>query len=459
MGPYTIYAKAVFSAVILLATLILWGRVDLKHVLPFVFLVVSVSCLRIILHWSACTPTNRTTRLDLITEIFSALIVLPGATLLCLMLTTNIVDFSGIAGWPLAAAMIAAIVIHFCINLIPGTLQHLRIYARLSLVLAILIASFGAAKERHPYLLESGATKRRMIAEKVWNLGLSIEASRHTDKLFAYAEDLITENRLEDAVTVYQRGLTIDPHNRAAHAHLSKVFDRLGRQTEANHHRQIASQALRLAGVLQTSQDPIPPLEFLPERAATNFRICLVPIGEVPDGLLDRVGAELIKRGKVPVFRSRETLALPAPDRINGVIGLPQWNAENLWRIFTISSAFSYQGPVQYLLVSSGDLYTENSNFVFGVSFLLHGEASFARFRSYPDGDLAKDDLLVDRLAKQLLSCSIKSFRIPASTTLDCVTTFCRNLEEFDQKSSIAAPWIDQRYREMIRKYETGQFP
>lgn len=423
----TLMQKLVKTALLALLFLVLWGGVDLREIWLIVGLVLLIRLIWLI---KALAHRERS-QLDVGAEALSLVVVVPCAMLLVLMLTTNIVAFTGVARWPVATCLVAAIVLHFGSGLIKAPL--LRGYYRAAIAFVMLMATVGVMQARHPYLLATGPAKRRLVAERVWNLGHTFEAARHADKLFAYAEDLISEGRPKDAAIVLERGLSFDAYNEAARQRLAGI----SQHPDASPPQPGGSGRWSSTALWVKSNNPSP-VAIFPTPPPSRFSIVLVPCGTIPDKVLDRVAAEVSARIELPVYRYRTNLTLPPPDRSFGLIGSRQWQPASLWTKFTDTTPVI--GACQYILITPEDLFVENTNFVFGTRINLHGVVSYARFGT-PDRSPADDDLLIDRLAKQVLSTSIKGFGL-ASRTTDCVTTVSRNLEEFDRKAQVPSPDI-----------------
>ncbi len=436
----TLMQKLVTTALAAVVLLILWGGVDLLEIWLITGLVLLIR-----LSWLIkALARHERSRLDVGVEALSLIAIVPGAMLLVLMLTANIVAFTGVARWPVATSLATAIVLHFGPGLIKAPL--LRRYYRAAIAFVMLAVTAGVMQARHPYLLATGPAKRRLVAEKVWNLGHTFEAARHADKLFAYAEDLIAEGRPEDAAIVLERGLVFDVYNEAARQRLAGISQHPG-ATPPRPEENIS----RSSTALWVKPNTPAPVAIFPTPPPSRFSIVLVPCGTIPDKVLDRVAAEVSARSEIPVYRYRTSLALPPPDRSFGLIGNRQWQPASLWTKFTDTAPAI--AACQYILVMSEDLFVENTNFVFGSRINLHGVVSYARFGNtdHPPGD---DDLLIDRLAKQVLSTSIKGFGL-ASRTTDCVTTISRDLEEFDRKAQVPSPEIHRDYLNAIRTLES----
>lgn len=423
-------------AVPALLGLVLWGGIELRAVWLMVVLIIVLRLLWLVRDWTNALRSPR----DIALESVSLLVVVPCALLLVLMLTTNIVAFTGVTRWPIASGLVAALALHFG----PGYLKRplLRGYYRSVIAFSLLVATAWVITHQHPYLVASGAEKRRLVAEKVWNLGHTFEAARHADKLFAYGDDLIAEGRLADAVVVYERGLSFDIYNDAARQRLADVSKELG----------VTPLPVRATGrsstALWVKPEAATPIQRVPSPAPEGFNLVLVPCGSIPDKVLDRLAAEVTARIEIPVYRYHSNITLPPPDRSHGLIGHRQWHPAPLWGKFVDTSP--PQNSHQYILVMAEDLFIENTNFVFGTTTGFHGIVSYARFGS-PGRTPDADDLLIDRLAKQVVSTSIKGFGL-ASRTTDCVTSTSRNLQEFDRKAQTPAPEVHEAYRRAIRK-------
>lgn len=386
-------------------------------------------------------------RRDLALEALSLFVVIPSGMLLVLMLTSPVVSFSGVARWSIVLSLASAIGLHFLPSLIDNNRPLPRIYCRMAVCGIMVAITGGVLLLKHDYLIKTGPEKRRIIAGKVWDLGLSIPASRHAGALFAYADDLAAEGRLADAVIVYERGLSLDPHNLPARQKLSLVSAKLG--TPARVHAEILPEqnVQSHSTALWVRSENITTAALLPQPPPPGFSIVLVPVGDVPDRLIDRLAAELRARSELPVYCYGPPVSLPSPDRSLGLIGARQWHPKSIAANFLETRP--PRGAQQYIVVTPVDLFVDGSNYVFGTTAGFHGFTSYARFHS-SDLPPAEDDLLIDRLAKQVLSTSIKGFGIVSKTT-DCVTTFCRDLREFDLKSQVPSAQTRKEYHDAIR--------
>ena len=384
-----------------------------------------------------------------------------GGLVLALMWSSPVVAWSGSDRGPAAIGLAASISLHLAINLLPASRVGWRVRARLALLAAVFLPAVLVAKERHPYLLAVGKDHRRLLAERVWNLGLDVVAGRHADALIAYARDLEEERRWADAAVVYDRAIVLDAFSREAHEGMARV-----REAQGDHAAAAASRVAALQLAAASSNPPTPPVDAespdpeavrLPAfdwRAAPTLHLCLIPAGEVPDALLDEAGRRLAETLRVPVFRwAGPPVALPAPGRRSALLGGSQWVPAAVMDAFVARmrdeerQGHQARGAWQFIVVTDADLYLPGSNFVYGVQYPVHGIVSFARMNE--DGDKR-----LERLAKQLVSTAIKCFGVRPAARPDCVTSYIDSLEEFDRKPIRAAPETWAEYRRRVQEWE-----
>ena len=394
---------------------------------------------------------------DIATEAASLLATAPGAFLLALMSTSPVATWTGFDRGPALLAIAAGTALHFSANLIPMNRAARRVLVRLVLMTAVVGAGVATAKARHPYLLASGATHRRMIAERVWNLGLTVEAGRYAGVLLAYGRDLEAARRWEDAKIVYERALALDAFRTDGHEGLARVLDALG-QTDAADESRLAARRVEQGTTARDGDAEaiekdaaLPVFDWSPAR---RLRICLVPAGDVPEALLDAAGSRMGRVLEAEVFRWPGALPLPAPDRRAGLLGGDQWRPEGLFGRFQerlmaeAAEGRHVSGAWQFILVTSGDLFLPDANFVFAASFPVHGVVSCARFGDPTDARCA------ERVAKQLVSTAIKCFGAGQARQADCVTAYVRSLHEHDRKPSRPAAPTRAEYRRRVELWE-----
>ena len=389
--------------------------------------------------------------------------------LIALMISSPVVAWSGSDRGPAVLGLAVPFALHLAINLLPASRGAWRVRARLALLAAVIIPACLLARATHPYLLVSDQEHRRLLAERVWNLGLSVEAGRHAGALVAHARDLEQALRWTDAATVYQRAIDLDAFNVEAHEGMARTQAALGNATAASaarlaviRLRQAASDhSTSLPADADTSASPAP-LPSFDWRPAFTLKICLIPSGEVPASLLEEAGRRLSAELNTPVVLwDGAPLALPEPGRRAALLGDPQWSPVSLMETFVArmrmeeSQGRRALGAWQFLVVTNADLYLPDSNYIFAVQFPVHGVVSFARMGG------AEDPLRLARLSKQLVATAIKCFGVKQAARPDCVTSYVRSLEEMDRKPIKPAPetWADYRRRVELWQSDTSRAP
>ena len=101
----TLMQKLVKTALAALVFLVLWGGVDLLEIWLITGLVLLIRLIWLI----KALAQHERSRLDVGVEALSLIVIIPCAMLLVLMLTANIVAFTGVARWPVATSLVAAI--------------------------------------------------------------------------------------------------------------------------------------------------------------------------------------------------------------------------------------------------------------------------------------------------------------------------------------------------------------
>ena len=398
----------------------------------------------------------RRTDRDIFSEAAGLVITMPGTLLLALMLTVPVVTWTGFDRGPAALALAAGAAMHFSVNMIPMNRPGRRIAVRAALMAAVMVAGLLLATARHPYLLKQGPDYRRMIAERVWQMGRTIEAGRYAAVLVEYARDLEEQRRWAEARTVYKRALELDAYDKRGHEGLSRVLVALGE-----------SKTEDAVAPLVTASDAMPSSEFAADggqkadalpvfdwRPAHRLQICLVPVGDVSDGLLDAAGSRFARVVGADVYRWAESFPLPESDRRAGLLGSVQWLPETIMNRFLAkvrdeeARGRRIIGTWQFLIVTSGDLYMPDANYVFAASYPVHGMVSIARLSG--DGGPKCEE----RLVKQLTATAIKCFGVTPAIRPECVTAYVRSLDELDRKSSrpVEATWVE--YRRRVERWE-----
>ncbi len=283
---------------------------------------------------------------------------------------------------------------------------------------------------RHPHLNPFHPEHTRLAAERVLALRDNIVAGNHADWVLRYARECDRRGDLERAAFLYREGLRLNSHDREA-------IDRLA-ALEAIRSGSHVPPPVQVGVVTPPPQWPITqPVDRLPRcevgpslALLETLTVVIVPVGAVPDRVLDTVGHVIQTELDLPVRVSSETVPLPPHNRIRGMLVGKQWDPKALYDAFLRSFPSLPEAPIRILLLTPVDIYTEGANYIFSVSWSIGALVGLARF-----GDLGGDDpMLRHRAAKQSLCALLKCFGAPISPDRNCVTSYCHSLEEFDAK-------------------------
>lgn len=303
-------------------------------------------------------------------------------------------------------------------------------------IMSILVIAL--VEIRHPYLKPWQEDRYPLAVERIFSLESIVLASRHAGWVLKYAEILEEAGDLEAAAHYYEQALRLDTGFSSARKRLIEW----GYLPEDSN-----EPAVKKA---HASPSPREPFESIQIDAGLEMvdgvTVVLVPVGEVSQKVLERMGHSIQLHLDLPVKIAHPEIPLPRHDRRRGIAVGPQWRFSTIAEAFVESVPEWPQAPIRYLIVTPVDIYAPNTNFVFSVSFDWGGLMGLARFGN-PD---RPDDLLVERSAKQALSVIIKSFPIPPSTSRECVTSYTRSLDEFDAKGDMPASDTLRHFREQI---------
>jgi predicted Zn-dependent protease len=115
-----------------------------------------------------------------------------------------------------------------------------------------------------------------------------------------------------------------------------------------------------------------------------------------------------------------------------------QWQASLLLRWFDAAIRPVKRGQKRFLAVTSVDLYSPDSNFLFGSAHIGGSSAiiSTARFTAEFNGDGPHRPRLIQRLLKQALSSYGQMLDVPRCTNSECARAYPHSLAEHDAKSA-----------------------
>jgi len=304
--------------------------------------------------------------------------------------------------------------------------------------------------EKHPYLNPWAPNSNQLFADHVLKIKNNVVAEKHVEYVFAYAKELQQAGQLTVALKYYIAGLYLDAENSKAHLSTAEIYKKLGKIQLAKQHeeasRSIATGERSVAFSIKENSDPLPTVS---EINTNDYTVLIVPVGDVDTSLLNAAG-QLVKNSLGhPVLLSQQHLPLPPSDRKRGLLSGQQRLTHTIHDAFWRDPPIDNSGPIQVVLVTEMDVYMENTNFVFATSFRndFSCVVSYNRFRS------EKREATISRLAKQILSSTIKAIRVPQANTLDCVTAYVNSLDQSDRKSiQLSAPTRNM-YENHIRQF------
>ena len=287
-----------------------------------------------------------------------------------------------------------------------------------------------AVETRHPYLNPFNPDHNRLAAECVLALKNNIVAGYHADWVLRYARELDKQGQTERAVRFYRETLRLDADNREAAVRLAQLAGQPSGAIVKNQ-----APPADATAPYWTAENPVvkQPRHAIDSRLENveGCTVVIVPVGDVPDALLDTVGHVIHSELSLPVFIATNVVPLPPHTRVRGLATGPQWSEAAIVKSFTNAVVFPH-APIKYLLITTANIYmSDDENFVFSTTYKWGGLVSASRF-AYA----ANESLLCHRVAKQSLCALLKSFNIPQSADRNCVTSYTSNLQEFDAKGN-----------------------
>jgi hypothetical protein len=343
--------------------------------------------------------------------------------------TRPIFSFRGGQGWE--GALVAAC----CLGLyaLPHRLlrslecSELRILWWVFPLIVVLPLLIHAVNTRHPYLNPFEPDRDRLAAGQVLSLKNNVVAGQYADWVLSYAQELDERGDATNAIDYYRASLRLDSNNHAAYERLSRLESQIaGGEIETN-------SVLEAHVPYWTAANPIRPS---PRRQineqlenVTECTIVIVPVGEVPDNLLDAVGFVIHQELGLPVCISTNAVTVPPYTRKLGLATNPQWDVAALVQSFTNAAKSFPNAPIRYVLITPVDIYMEDTRYVVSASSGWGALISSARFGD-PGGDLR------ERTAKQSLCALLKCFGVQQSPDRNDVTSYARTPAEFEAKGS-----------------------
>lgn len=285
-----------------------------------------------------------------------------------------------------------------------------------------------AIDTRHAYLNPFNPDHNRLAAERVLSLKNNVVAGHHADWVLRYARQLDQQGDSGKAIHFYREALRLSVNNREVSTRLAQL------EAKAPDFKQSPGESP--AGPYWSAGQPVTksPRQRIGSQleAIDGWTVVIVPVGNVPSNILDAVGYAIHHELGLPVLISTDAVPLPPCTRIRGLATGPQWHQTAIYQAFTNSFTPFPRAPIKYLLVTSVDIYFEDVNYIFSSSYPWGALLSCFRFGISP----ADEPKLLQRTAKQGLCAVLKSFGLPQSPDQHCVTSYSRDLAEFDAKGN-----------------------
>jgi predicted Zn-dependent protease len=380
-----------------------------------------------------------------------SLILFPAAVTLAV---SDIVVMDDRDDWRALLVIGSALAIHL------GTLRLAKLAYALAAKTTLAIAIMATISlpilvvAKHPYLNPLAENRSQLIADHVLKLKNNVVAESHVEFVLGYALELKNAGNFKQALNYYNAGLHLDAENQEAHLAIAEVLRALRQFNQARFHEAAAASIIQGSRTVAFSAgESNISLPAISDITTDSYTVVLVPVGNANRKVIAQAGALVNKSLKHPVYLNTETLELPAADRKRGLLVAPQHSTYSIHSSFVKNPPFKHDGPVQVVLITDADVYMEDTNFVFAMSSSSDHVCvvSYNRFQS-PDPQTT-----VSRLAKQILSSSIKAMRVPQANTLDCVTAYVNSRDQFDRKSINLLPQTRYTYELHIKEFEKAK--
>jgi predicted Zn-dependent protease len=306
----------------------------------------------------------------------------------------------------------------------------------------LLILALYGVEVRHPYLNPLNPDRQRIAAERVLAMDSIISSGRLAETVKRYGQLLEQAGELEEALLIYQSALRLNASDNELRSDIDRISKQLGGHKLVNESISGRSRQKVFTGAIRA-------VEIGPELSELDeFTVIIVSMGAVSSRIKMKVAEVMRRELSVDVFIAEGELPLPEHTRRRGLVTGKQWEAKVIAGAFGQAYPALPVAPVKYLLLTPADIYTPESNYLFSGSWPWGALVSFARYEG-------RGDLLEERTAKQSLSALIKTFPIRPSTSRDCVTSYSRSLDEFDQKGNTPSAAILSEFHVHVNNLDT----
>lgn len=289
---------------------------------------------------------------------------------------------------------------------------------------------------RHSYLNPANPDRNRLAAERVLSLKNNVLSGYYAGWISRYAEDLEKRGDAQQAIRLYEEALRREPNQPIAAQRLKALLAenirqpvQLGTPTQSLVNSSYWTNFSTLPHATRHSIN-------IEMESVPSCTVVIVPFEGVDDRLLDAVAFVVHQELKLPVLVAPNHVSLPPYSRKRGLATNPQWKTDAIFTAFTNSVGYFPRAPIRYLVVTSTDIYIDQTSYIFSQAFPWGAILSSARFGD-PNQNL---ETVCHRTAKQSLCALIKSFDVPPSLTPGCVTSYANGLQEFDAKGNRPSP-------------------
>lgn len=298
---------------------------------------------------------------------------------------------------------------------------------------------------RHPYLNPYNPDRNRLAAEHVLLIKNNVVSGYYAGWISRYAEDLEKSGDTQKAIHLYEEALRREPNQPIAAQRLKVLL------AENAENLQLDVKALpSTTGGYWTNFLSLPSATRHPiDKDLENVPSCTVVIvsfDSVDDRLLDALAFVVHQELKLPVLIAPSHISLPPYSRKRGLATNPQWQTDVIISAFTNSVDYFPKSPIRYLVVTSADIYMEQSSYVFSQAFPWGGVISSARFSDQNQNP----ETVCQRTAKQSLCVLIKSFGLLPSLDPSCVTSYSNGIQAFDAKGNRPTPETMARFQQAL---------
>jgi len=304
----------------------------------------------------------------------------------------------------------------------------------------------------HPYLNPENPDRNRLAAERVLTLKNNVISGYYAGWITRYAEDVETRGDTHQAIRLYEESLRREPNQPAASQRLKTLLTKNGNPTppvnipiQAPPNGAYWTNFYALEHAVHHSIDK--DLEAVP-----SCTVVIVPFEGVDDKMLDAIAYVVHQELQLHVFIAPNRISLPPYSRKRGLATNPQWQTDVIFSAFTNSVAHFPKAPIKFLLVTSADIYMEQTAYVYSQAFTWGAILSTARY-----GDARQaPEIVAQRTAKQSMCALIKSFGVPPSLDPNCVTSYSNGPQEFDAKGNRPNAETWSLYQKALAKINRG---